>query len=182
MPSLAPENKHGPHDMFRGRIFVSDAVAARDIALLGQFRIARILDLSGGPEYQTAEGVARVTVAIEDRVDASIIQVMDAAHGAIDEAVGADAPILVHCAVGASRSASVVIAWLMKRQRMTLARALNHCKARRNAVRPNNGFFRELRALDVELYGADSMPLESVEYAQWCLQNPRGTQRGCVVS
>ena len=58
MPSLAPENKHGPHDMFRGRIFVSDAVAARDIALLGQFRIARILDLSGGPEYQTAEGEA----------------------------------------------------------------------------------------------------------------------------
>ena len=183
-PTIPPENKHGPHDMFRGRVFVGDAIAARDFALLGQFRIARILDLSGGPEYATAEGTARVAVAIEDRVDASIVDAMAASSmlEAIDEAVRADAPILVHCAVGASRSASVVIAWLMKRERMTLARALNHCKARRNAVRPNNGFFRELRALDVELNGADSMPLESIEYSQWCLQNPRGTKAGCVVS
>ena len=39
-----------------------------------------------------------------------------------------------------------------------------------------------IKLVDVELNGADSMPLESIEYSQWCLQNPRGTKAGCVVS
>lgn len=95
----------------------------------------------------------------------------------LDRALEHGEKALVHCAMGASRSGSVVIAWLMTRQQMSLKDALNHVKKRRPEIRPNNGFFRQLRQLDVETHNFDSMPLESLEYVRWCLENPKGEGR-----
>uniref|UniRef100_A0A8C1V403 protein-serine/threonine phosphatase n=1 Tax=Cyprinus carpio TaxID=7962 RepID=A0A8C1V403_CYPCA len=52
--------------------------------------------------------------------------------------------ILVHCKMGVSRSASTVIAYLMKQQGWTLDQALNHVRERRSIVQPNEGFLKQL--------------------------------------
>lgn len=65
---------------------------------------------------------------------------------------GPDYPVLVHCAMGVSRSASVVAAHLMyHRHRPTLSEALIHLKRARPIVYPNRGFLAQLRELEVEL-------------------------------
>lgn len=46
--------------------------------------------------------------------------------------------------MGVSRSASTVIAFLMKQQGWTLEDALNHVRERRPIVHPNDSFFRQL--------------------------------------
>ncbi|KAK6906966.1 hypothetical protein I203_100955 [Kwoniella mangroviensis CBS 8507] len=61
--------------------------------------------------------------------------------------------ILVHCRVGVSRSASIVIAYMMQFERMGLMDAYMMCRARRLNVliQPNLRFFHELFGWEVEL-------------------------------
>jgi hypothetical protein len=56
--------------------------------------------------------------------------------------------VLVHCAAGVSRSASVVIAYVMRRHRIPFAAARARVKAARRAINPNLGFALQLRMMD----------------------------------
>ncbi|XP_061564291.1 dual specificity protein phosphatase 13A-like [Cololabis saira] len=60
------------------------------------------------------------------------------------------ARVLVHCAVGVSRSASLVLAYLMIHHRYNLLEAINKVKEHR-WIFPNRGFLKQLRALDMRL-------------------------------
>lgn len=68
------------------------------------------------------------------------------------EAVGSSADgsaVLVHCNAGVSRSASIVVAYLMQYEQMRFADAIALVKAKRTCCRPNDGFVRQLKELDV---------------------------------
>ena len=58
--------------------------------------------------------------------------------------------VLVHCAVGVSRSATLVLAYLMIRQNLTLVDAIKTVKDHRVVI-PNRGFLRQLNGLDIIL-------------------------------
>uniref|UniRef100_A0A3Q0TI34 Dual specificity protein phosphatase n=1 Tax=Amphilophus citrinellus TaxID=61819 RepID=A0A3Q0TI34_AMPCI len=58
--------------------------------------------------------------------------------------------VLVHCAVGVSRSASLVLTYLMIHQHYTLLEAIDKVKEHR-WIFPNRGFLKQLRALDMKL-------------------------------
>lgn len=53
--------------------------------------------------------------------------------------------ILVHCYMGSSRSATLVLLYLVKSKGMTVDEALNYLKARRDFVNVNERFLQELR-------------------------------------
>lgn len=171
-----------------GRIWQSNSAGAHHKEALSARKICRILDLSGGGDYALPHDCKRVAIALEDHCDTQLSCVLNECFDFIDGAIASDMCILVHCEHGRSRSSACIIAWLMKRQSMTLDSALNHCKQRRSAVRPNNGFFRQLRALDIQCNGRDSMPLNDVEYSGWCQQYPNGAPKssallsGCAIS
>lgn len=64
-----------------------------------------------------------------------------------------DYPVLVHCAMGVSRSAAVVIAHLLfSRHSRCLSDALVHVAQARPIVYPNRGFLAQLRELEEFLY------------------------------
>ncbi|ETO17712.1 Dual specificity phosphatase, catalytic domain containing protein [Reticulomyxa filosa] len=56
--------------------------------------------------------------------------------------------VLVHCRHGQSRSASVVIAYLIKYQHMTLDQAWDYVKQRRDRIAPNPGFREQLERFE----------------------------------
>lgn len=58
--------------------------------------------------------------------------------------------VLVHCAMGVSRSATVVLAFLMICENMTLVEAIQTVQAHRD-ICPNSGFLRQLQVLDNRL-------------------------------
>ena len=60
------------------------------------------------------------------------------------------ARIIVHCAVGVSRSASLVLAYLMIHHGYSLLDAIKKVKERR-WILPNRGFLKQLLALDAKL-------------------------------
>lgn len=52
--------------------------------------------------------------------------------------------VLVHCMAGVSRSASMVIAYIMRKQRKSYQEAFAIAKERRAKVNPNEGFVVQL--------------------------------------
>lgn len=52
--------------------------------------------------------------------------------------------VLVHCKMGVSRSASVVIAYAMKAYDWDFQKALRHVKEKRNCIKPNSSFISQL--------------------------------------
>ncbi|XP_061905592.1 dual specificity protein phosphatase 26-like isoform X2 [Entelurus aequoreus] len=75
-----------------------------------------------------------------------------AAADFISMALSRGGKVLVHCQVGVSRSATLVLAYLMLKQRLTLVEAICAVKENRG-VTPNRGFLRQLIHLDWQLFG-----------------------------
>ncbi|KAL4422489.1 hypothetical protein ABPG75_008686 [Micractinium tetrahymenae] len=94
----------------------------------------------------------------------------------IEENRAAKRGVLVHCGAGVSRSATLCISWLMRKNRWSAQQALDFAKSRRSLVAPNDGFWRSLCRLEAELgilersnvdafvgfHGADAKPLQEV--------------------
>jgi protein-tyrosine phosphatase len=59
--------------------------------------------------------------------------------------------VLIHCQRGVSRSPTVVVAFLMYDQGLSLQQALQQAKERRSIVKPNKGFLRQLEELELDL-------------------------------
>ena len=59
--------------------------------------------------------------------------------------------VLVHCYYGASRSASIVLAYLMRTERMRYREALAYLQMIRPEVYPNDGFDKQLREYEQKL-------------------------------
>uniref|UniRef100_A0A672G2N0 Dual specificity protein phosphatase n=1 Tax=Salarias fasciatus TaxID=181472 RepID=A0A672G2N0_SALFA len=68
---------------------------------------------------------------------------------ALDSTAG-KSRVLVHCAVGVSRSATLVLAYLMIHHHYTLLEAINKVKEHR-WIFPNRGFLKQLCALEMKL-------------------------------
>ena len=57
----------------------------------------------------------------------------------------------MHCFAGVSRSATIVIAYLMQELGMSLVDAMQHVRKQRYFINPNDGFRRQLQAFQREL-------------------------------
>ena len=60
----------------------------------------------------------------------------------IHNALKSGGTVLVHCHAGVSRSATMVIAYLMKYHNMEFEQAFHFVKSKRNVIFPNAGFCR----------------------------------------
>eukprot|EP01112_Ceratiomyxa_fruticulosa_P019038 TRINITY_DN6168_c0_g1_i1.p1 TRINITY_DN6168_c0_g1~~TRINITY_DN6168_c0_g1_i1.p1 ORF type:complete len:163 (-),score=25.56 TRINITY_DN6168_c0_g1_i1:74-562(-) len=59
--------------------------------------------------------------------------------------------VLFHCSQGISRSASFLAAYLMEKQRISLAEALYRIRKARPIISPNQGFLNQLSVLEKSL-------------------------------
>lgn len=59
--------------------------------------------------------------------------------------------VVVHCAMGVSRSASLVIAYVMKSKKMNFEEAFRHVKFKREVIYPNDSFRNQLRDYEEKL-------------------------------
>lgn len=81
----------------------------------------------------------------------------------IDEARRGRENVLVHCVQGISRSASVVVAYLMWYKRWSFKKAMEHVKMVRYCADPNEGFRKQLIQFEREI-GVDELNAKDHEY------------------
>jgi hypothetical protein len=137
-------------------VFISGWRRACDRDFLRKHRITKIVRLAppagedagdAAPE-EWIPGVGYLVVPAEDRPDFDLRQFFIPCVRFIRAAVAADERVLVHCHAGVSRSATIVLLYLMLDRGHTLVEALLHLRGVRPQVRPNQGFLRHLVATD----------------------------------
>ena len=81
------------------------------------------------------------------------------------------AGVLVHCGAGVSRSATLCMAYLMRRFGWNATKARTHCHDRRSLVNPNHGFWQALCAFEPVLGITD----------RWVLFCCKGLRPACFI-
>ncbi|KAJ3126882.1 hypothetical protein HK098_007016 [Nowakowskiella sp. JEL0407] len=92
---------------------------------------------------------------IDDTPNAPIRELFERTTSLISHLLDSNQTILVHCHAGVSRSATIVLAFLMMNKGLSLYDAWNMVFIRRPIVRPNEGFAEELRQLEESLATED---------------------------
>jgi protein-tyrosine phosphatase len=110
-------------------------------------------------------GINYLRISIEDTRDVELSYYLPRALDFIKEAYANKKGILVHCYAGISRSASIVISYLMQEYKMSLREAVLYVSERRRVVRPNSGFFECLTELEAKLR---STTTPSISYHELC--------------
>ena len=103
---------------------------------------------------------SQLIIPVRDNGEIPLSIYFDLTSEFIDNNISSGNNVLVHCSSGVSRSSTIVIAYLMNKQEMTLGDAYTHVYERRNMILPGKGFFRELMDLDLKLYASNSMGLK----------------------
>ena len=125
------------------KLFLGAGHHARRTEVLDELRITYVLNVAAH-EIRTEELYGDrykcMRVNMEDEETFAISEHMDGALRFVDEARVNGAGILVHCAAGVSRSATVVIAYLMSYHKWPLKKTANYVYQRRPWIYPNSGF------------------------------------------
>lgn len=141
-----------PSTIIEDKLYLSCYSIAGKIHLMEYFGIKGIISMGSYYHHTTytvhSEPFEYLFVFIEDHEDEPIHTEF---KDCIDFINRIDGPVLVHCVAGISRSATIVIAYLMKEMGMDYADAYNYVKERRRIINPNSGFKRQLRQFELEL-------------------------------
>ncbi|CAF1607988.1 unnamed protein product [Rotaria sp. Silwood1] len=96
-------------------------------------------------------------ISIPDLPTTSIQPYFDRLTDRIDQSLRQGKKTLVHCYVGRSRSASIILAYLMKYKQMSLREAFYYLRSRRPIIGPNFGFIKQLVAYEKSLFGSTTV-------------------------
>ncbi|KAL0342271.1 UNVERIFIED_CONTAM: Dual specificity protein phosphatase PHS1 [Sesamum calycinum] len=144
-----------------GGLFIGGALAARSVYTLQLLGITHILCLCsneiGQEDSQFPELFEYKNFSICDNEETNISEIFQEAHDFINQVEQIGGKVLVHCFEGKSRSATLVLAYLMLRKNFTLLEAWNALKQAHRRAQPNDGFARILLELDQKLHGRVSM-------------------------
>eukprot|EP00112_Aurelia_sp_Birch-Aquarium-sp1_P021793 Seg595.1 transcript_id=Seg595.1/GoldUCD/mRNA.D3Y31 product="Dual specificity protein phosphatase 18" protein_id=Seg595.1/GoldUCD/D3Y31 len=146
-------------------------LASRNTKFLTEKNVVMIINASNmNPKTITGcsqpYDIEEMLVALSDMGQANIREYFDVASQKIDEVEKSKGATLVHCVAGISRSASLVLAFLMKYKKMTLREAHRFLKSRRRIVRPNPGFWMQLIEYERQLFGKNTVEMISCPAAQ----------------
>lgn len=115
-----------------------------------KFEIKHVVSLVSKPcdKYPISKKVNEHYYSIEDSDNTVLQPTLKNCLPKIHSARQANENVLVHCRAGVSRSASVVIAYLMLYENMDFDTAMEHLRKVRPCISPNYGFMRQLRSLN----------------------------------
>jgi hypothetical protein len=140
-------------------VFISDMDTAADSELLDSLAVTHIITLNHQISFPTR--FEYYPINIDDAQCEDIYQYFDDTFEFIEQSQRAGSggySCLVHCAAGVSRSASIVLAYMMRKLHIPLDTAIEDLRKDRPCIAPNPGFLVQLRTYQSKLGIPDSKP------------------------
>ncbi|GIZ44242.1 hypothetical protein CKM354_000744600 [Cercospora kikuchii] len=171
MPLL--DKVHGDLELYIGGLFT-----LRRKEALQASNITHVLSVLRLPlEESLFEDCQHKVVEVDDVDDENLLEHFDDCNKFIQAGLDAGGGVLVHCAMGKSRSATCVCAYLMHKYGLSPDEALAQLRVSRPLCEPNDGFWQQL-----QLYHDMGRP-ENIEevpaYQRWLYLQEVALSRAC---
>ncbi|KAL6765845.1 MAP kinase phosphatase 5 [Haematococcus lacustris] len=155
-PSIkANSYKQYPSQIISGLLYLGDWSHAEAIERLQEeLGIQAVVTVHNHPENlkpKLPKGVRWLPWTLADVDTADISPCFHRTFEFIEDARNRKQAVLVHCGAGVSRSATLCMMYLMRRNHWNAEMAKKYCVQRRSVVCPNDGFWRTLCALESTL-------------------------------
>lgn len=135
-------------DFIDMNIFLGGYRCAMDFNVLQELNIGRVLVCGNDIKQYFPECIQYFQLPLEDDYDEEILPWFERSHEFIRTS---RKNVLVHCHAGVSRSATIVISYLMKTNGLSADKAKAFVKNKRKCVNPNPGFMLQLVEYEHEL-------------------------------
>lgn len=137
----------------KGGLYLGNSKISQDLPFLKENAISIILDVCG-QKFVYPEDIIHCSKSIsaQDFESYDLSQHFSECFDFIHEHRLKGHNVLVHCMAGVSRSATIVIGYLMKTCGMDLENAYKFVRKRRTCISPNEGFIQQLEVYEKELF------------------------------
>ncbi|CAF1290280.1 unnamed protein product [Adineta steineri] len=132
-------------------LYIGSQDAASNLPCLNECKITHILNVATGIQNAFPHQYNYLDIELLDVPETNISKVFTQTNKFIEQALADHGCVLVHCNAGISRSASIVLAYLIGIHRMQYEEAYQLLKKARVNIRPNDGFVRQLNEYAAEI-------------------------------
>ncbi|KAJ0180858.1 hypothetical protein K1T71_002943 [Dendrolimus kikuchii] len=146
--SLEDDNLDVSVDLIDDNLYLGNLACARDSKTLEKLKISHILTIDLVPLPRTILDRPNLKfryIKLADVPKEDLISNLPVTNDFIKQAIAAGGTILVHCYFGVSRSAAIVIAYVMEKYGLCYEEAFNLVKSKRRFISPNVGFVAQLK-------------------------------------
>ena len=141
-------NLYPSYEQITNKIYLGNEDTARDKEILNKLNISNILICAEGREPFFPNEFKYKILYIDDAIDENILSWLKEAFEFIDSSIN---NIYIHCAMGISRSPTIVISYLMYKKKMKYEEAYDFVKEKRKVISPNSGFQEQLKKFETIL-------------------------------
>ena len=153
------------------QLFLGSFEGASDSALLKKLDITTVVTIMDDniPNDRKAEGVTYLALIADDRTREDLLSHFHQTNSWITYGRSKGHGVLVHCQAGISRSATVMIAFLMNKYNMSFKDAKQLVRSKRPIVSPNEGFEYQLLLYQKMNYTLDPNKRQFRRFLMECL-------------
>ncbi|PAV68380.1 hypothetical protein WR25_09739 isoform D [Diploscapter pachys] len=126
-------------------VFLGSQDVAAELNLLKANKITHIVNCATGIQDHFPTHFQYLHIDMLDLPTTSMDEHLDTVHAFIDNCLGNNGKVLVHCNAGVSRAATFVLSYIMKKTKSGFNAALQNARTIRPAIRPNDGFIKQLK-------------------------------------
>ena len=135
------------------------AAAGRTDDMLKDKGITFVVNATNGCPMSKKCCVKQVKLKCEDSPNYNLKKHFDEISDLIQKEKEKGGKVFVHCMGGISRSSSLVLAYLIRYEKMTLLDAHSLVKSKRSFIRPNAGFWTQLIEYEYAVLGSNTVTM-----------------------
>ena len=154
------------------KLYLGSLAAAQDAKHLQDLQVTKLVTCMLEPPAVVNESVQRHHVEIGDGNNVSITPFLEKATAQIETWLATGLNVLVHCSSGISRSATVMLGYLIsyKKPLVSLLDTYIFVKNARSCINPGTQFLHDLQELEVKVQQSTEPSMTLVEYYAFTVQ------------
>lgn len=141
-------------DKINDKLFLGNEEGQKCKNILKSIGITNILVVGSGLEIFHPNDFVYKHVEVDDFYSENISVYFDQTYEFIEKSKG---NVFVHCAAGISRSTTIVIAYLMRKESKGFEEVMNYVKERRTSANPNYGFVKQLLQFEEKICAKEKL-------------------------